>query len=90
MNHRQRIYQQAYDEAAAEQRRRWEGPYNELKDLIDERRRSIVVQRHSNEKRWFCEVPNCETLVVREHAPICMVHDRRMHELTAYPKDGAS
>lgn len=84
MNQEERIYMQYLEEDRANRRRWWSASYNELEDVIDAKRRRIAAQRRANEKRWFCEVPNCESLAIREHAPICQVHNRRMHELTAY------
>lgn len=84
----QRRYEEFIEARRLEELRWWDASYDEIQDVIDARRRHIAKQRKSNEKRWFCEVPGCTVLTVREHAPICVVHDKRMHQLVAY-RDGA-
>lgn len=89
MNRRERLYREARDAAVAEQRRRWDASYDELRDEIEARRERLMEDRRRNEKRWFCEVYGCKVLAVRENAPICVEHNRRMHLLVEYPRDGA-
>lgn len=86
---RQQIYQDAYDKAVSEQRRRWDASYDELHDEIEARREQLMAARRRNQKRWFCEVTGCKLLAVRENAPICVEHNRRMHLLVEYPRGGA-
>lgn len=88
MSRLQQIYQEAYDKAVGEQRRRWDASYDELRDEIEAWREQLMADRHRNQKRWFCEVSGCKLLAVRENAPICSEHDRRMHLLTEYPRGG--
>lgn len=86
MNAEEREYERFLAESRVEAQRRWHAPYTELVDVIDAKRALIAEQQRRNEKRWFCPIPGCAHLLVREQAPKCPAHLVRMHELASYPE----